>query len=394
LAGITQQFKGEGIKIAGDKTFIYSHNKGESFGNLYGRSKLKPVYPFWYASRFAYEYVNQFYGKYASGILKGFAPPGKTPKYNKKGELIEEQDNIAYMNELLGTLQSASSVALPWTGPEKKFDFDIVEAKRTGADPLKYIDHLDLKKIRGLFVPDLVFTHTEERGSFALAKEHKKTFLRSIDSLIMEIKSQIDMYLLPQLVFYNFGKQKVTWEFEPPSKEARELLEDVYLAMVKGELIRPPVEEISKRLGLPVTSSEDELSAKEFPELSKAEAKEKQKTWLLKRVGEIFSSQNPKQSLEEWKTSKRPIAYVELMEKVHRRELNSLLLRNPDRLAMILNIEKATIPEIRDSINAYAKTLTEKGNIELLMRIYSIAKGLIGLEKEKVLEKIKAELDR
>jgi hypothetical protein len=82
------------------------------------------------------------------------------------------------------------------------------------------------------------------------------------------------------------------------------------------------------------------------------------------------------------------------MEKVHRRELNSLLLRNPDRLAMILNIEKATIPEIRDSINAYAKTLTEKGNIELLMRIYSIAKELIGLEKEKVLEKIKAELDR
>ena len=39
---------GERYHIPIEKSFIFTHDKGDSFGNLFGGSRLKPAYDVWY----------------------------------------------------------------------------------------------------------------------------------------------------------------------------------------------------------------------------------------------------------------------------------------------------------------------------------------------------------
>src|SRR3989304_2152585 len=46
--GIVQKWVGNDIRIPVEKSFIFTHDKGDSFGNLFGVSRLKPAYDCWY----------------------------------------------------------------------------------------------------------------------------------------------------------------------------------------------------------------------------------------------------------------------------------------------------------------------------------------------------------
>ncbi len=241
------------VTIPAPKSFVFTNKLGESFGNLYGISRLKAAYRFWYAARYNYDFANTFFETFSSPFIKGFAPKGSTDIRNSAGVKTGEVNNIDAMLEIIKNLRMRSAAALPWT-TDKRWDIEFMEAKRTGGDFVEYIRYLDLMKLRAVFVPDLVMGQGGERGSYALGKVHMRTFLRSTDGVLNSLKFHIDKYLIPQLVEYNFAgyNEPVEWIFEPPSKEDRETLETIFVDLIKQGRVDPDHIEIAERLGVPM----------------------------------------------------------------------------------------------------------------------------------------------
>lgn len=262
------------VTIPANKSFVFTNKKGESFGNLYGISRLKAAYRFWYAARYNYDFANTFFETFSSPLVKGFAPKGSTDIRNAAGTKTGEINNIDAMMEIIKNMRLRSAAALPWS-PDKRWDIEFMEAKRTGGDFVEYIRYLDLMKIRAIFVPDLVLGQGGERGSYALGKVHMRMFLKTVDGVLNSLKFHIDRYLIPQLVEYNFAgyKEPVEWIFEPPSKEDRETLEAIFIDLVKQGRIAPDHIEMAERLGIPM--SEDAELLPPQPKVVQPEKEEK-----------------------------------------------------------------------------------------------------------------------
>jgi len=325
--GIIQQVSyvtQEEVTIPATKSFIFTNMKGESFGNLYGISKLKAAYKFWYAARYNYDFANTFFETFSSPLVKGFAPKGTQDIRDDRGNKTGETSNIDAMMGIIANLRTRSAATLPWT-PDKRWDIEFMEAKRTGADFVDYIRYLDLMKIRAMFVPDLIFGHGGERGSYALGKVHYRVFLKSVDGMLSAVKFHLDRYLLPQLVEYNFGPNadQAEWIFEPPSKEDRETLETVFTELVKDGAINPDIDTMAERLGIPMPKNADGNAPKRFKS-KVTDIVDKQNDAVLKKVADITQYKNKVANAERWSQSKVPVGWTKALEDTLRNELIEL----------------------------------------------------------------------
>jgi hypothetical protein len=70
---------------------------------------------------------------------------------------------------------------------------------------LSYIEHLDVKKLRGLLVPERAVTQYAGSGSYAMARTHVDVFMQMEQALVDEYLDHLNRYVLPQIVLYNLG---------------------------------------------------------------------------------------------------------------------------------------------------------------------------------------------
>ena len=364
------------VTIPENKSFIFTNEKGESFGNLYGISRLKAAYQFWYSARYNYDFANNFFETFSSPFVIGYAPKGSQDIRNDAGAKTGEINNIDSMMEIIKNLRMRTAAALPWS-PDQRWKVELLEAQRTGANFVEYIRYLDLMKIRAIFVPDLVFGHGGERGSYALGKVHYRIFLKAVGGILSSIKFHVEKYLLPQLVEYNFANYDgpVEWMYEPPSKEDRELLETIFKDLVKDGRISPDNEELAERLGIPLAEEEevddpnllpdenlnpddamnpdenlnpdDQLpDSNNPPEDSNPDAKRKAKKANMKfkaklntiidkqinnvmhKVRRITDSSNIIQASEKWSQERLPVGWISALENTFRVELVNLGYNN------------------------------------------------------------------
>jgi hypothetical protein len=248
------------VNIPVDKSFVFTNEK--RFGNLYGRSKLRSAYTYWFIDKYTYDFENQFYERYAVPILHGQAPSGVTQTGGDAGNPIVEDNLKLLLNKLQG-LRSATCIVTPsdvGINKEQKWKIEVLESARRGADFVGRHNQLDAMKARAIFAPELVFSTPSAGSSYALAREHATVFMGAEEALLFDIKTHIDKYILPQLVLYNFGTKapRAEWTFESISVETKNLMRDLVLAMVSGELVRPDPDWITKALKIKLREEEKE----------------------------------------------------------------------------------------------------------------------------------------
>ncbi len=188
--------------IAPQKTFVMTLNK--EWGNLYGRGRLDAAYDPWYWSSVIYMLANPYFERKADPVVKAHGPA----EMRQNPETGAEEHTLDSLNATLGSLRSSGSIALPDERDEqgnRRWDVEYLLDDQRGEMFRSYLEHLDAKKLRALFVPERSLTQDGSVGSHAAAKQYADTFLLMEAGLLRDVVGQINQFVVGPLVELNFG---------------------------------------------------------------------------------------------------------------------------------------------------------------------------------------------
>ena len=285
------------VDIPGEKSFVFTNEK--RFGNPYGRSKLRSAYMYWFIDKYTYDFENVYFERYATPLIKGEAPTGRT---QTSASSKSSEDNIDILLNKLKAARGLGAIVIPsdvdpvTKTPRWKVDF--LEATRRGADFRQRHEYLDLMKARAIFAPELVFSAPYAGSSYALAREHASIFMSAEEAILEEIKAHVDAYVLPQLVLYNFGSKapRAVWEYESIAPEVKTLLRDLVMTMVAGDIVRPDPDWIASTLGIKLRE--------EATKTQERDLRSKMQSTLMKQ---LETQTQPEETLPEETPAELPI---------------------------------------------------------------------------------------
>ncbi len=202
LRGFRQTVGTQQIDVLVDerKCLLFTHNL-ES-GQYYGMSALEPAYPFWYDANLNRRFHMRWLERKGTGFYKGLYPVGTTETADG------EKDNQDIMLEILENMTEGNVVALPSGRDENgQLMWDITFLNdEDKTDPFitraRYIDEMILK---ALVIPEKALTQGEV-GARASIEAFQNMFMQRKQDILNEIVTAINLYLLPQFIEFNFGK--------------------------------------------------------------------------------------------------------------------------------------------------------------------------------------------
>jgi len=222
--------------IPPEKTFVMTLNK--EWGNLYGRGRLDAAYEPWYWSSIIYMFANRYFERKADPVIKAHGPAEIRPN----PETGAEENTLDALNDSLASLRSSGSIALPDERDEhgdRRWDVEYLLDDQRGEMFRKYIEHLDAKKLRALFVPERSLTQDGSVGSQAAARQYADTFLLMEAGLLQDIVGQVNAFVLRPLVEVNFGPAALDDGLRLAttgiSRQNEEILADVLRLAVEAE---------------------------------------------------------------------------------------------------------------------------------------------------------------
>lgn len=244
------------VTVNPDKCFVMTNEK--EYGNLYGKSLLRYAYDPWYWSTLMYQFLNRYFERRGTPPIKARAPKGKATL--NTGEV---RDNLEIAQTMAASLNNSSAVALPSNIDEKGnyiWDVEYMREDQRAEMFIEYIEHLNIMKLRALFVPERAVIQDTDMGARSVAQTHLNVFLMALEGLMEDIADHINKYLIPQLINYNFGPNT------PPayikmrglSDNVKNLLKQILIAIIKKGEAQIPVDLIRalEDLGLPVKREE------------------------------------------------------------------------------------------------------------------------------------------
>ena len=221
------------VVVPAEKSFVVTVEK--EWGDLYGTSRLDAAYEPWYWCRVMYASCNRYFERKGDPPIKGHAPA--EIRLDEDGNEVNSLDEA---NSVIQSLRAGGTAVFPDERDEQghpRWDFEFLLDDKRAEMFLDYIQHLEVMKLRAMLVPERVLTQEGATGSYALAQEHTDTFLRSEELLIQELLDHINRYLVPQLVFYNFGPAAppVRITTSGLSRSNRELMKELLLRVLDAE---------------------------------------------------------------------------------------------------------------------------------------------------------------
>ncbi len=262
FAGIVQKWVGKDAHIPVEKSFIFTHDKGDSFGNLFGVSRLKPVYDVW----FWWINLVQF-------MMRYFERKGTPPVIVKfpLGQTKDGTDHADIALEMGKALIGESVLAIPSTTYENtppKWDINYLLDDKRGEMFLSALTFFENKMLRGMFVPERTITQdsSSKAGSYSLSQTHADMFLLGEEALLVDIENQVNKYILRRLIEYNFGPKapQCYLRIERITEARKGFLKDVFMEMIKQGTAIPAAREIADVVGVPLDDENDQ-----FPDAKK-----------------------------------------------------------------------------------------------------------------------------
>lgn len=218
------------------KTFVMTLNK--EWGNLHGRGRLDAAYEPWYWASVIYMFANRYFERKADPVIKAHGPSEMRPN----PQTGAEENTLDSLNATLGSLRSSGAVALPDERDEhgnRRWDVEYLLDDQRGEMFRKYIEHLDAKKLRALFVPERSLTQDGSVGSQAAARQYADTFLLMESGLLQDIVGQVNAFVIRPLVEVNFGPAALSDGLRLAttgiSRQNEEILADVLRLAVEAE---------------------------------------------------------------------------------------------------------------------------------------------------------------
>lgn len=246
--GITQIYRGEQIKIKPNKSFIFTHQAGENFGNLFGTSRLKNIYDVWYWWSALSQFMLRYFERRGSPLVVVRFPSGKTKEDTPHATIAMEMGKAA-INDMTVTLPSKT-----YGDKTPQWDMKYLQDEQRGEMFVSALNSLEIKMLRGLFVPERVLTQDLRTGSYALSRTHFNVYIMSLDGLVADLEDQFTRYIIRPLIEYNFGANAPSayLEMERLSQQRREFLAKVLFEMAKTGMVQPAIREIARELRIPI----------------------------------------------------------------------------------------------------------------------------------------------
>lgn len=234
--------------VPSDMCFWYANDMEN--GNLYGKSMLKNVYKSWWFSEKIHTFSNRYYERFGEPLVVGRAPTAAKVK-DSSGKVQSAQE---LMNSVIGAIRSHSSVQLPSDRhvetKEYNYDLQYLESQMRGFDFENYLARLDMEIARGLFLPELVFGGSKG-GSYALGSAQIQTFYTNLMGIMDNIVDYVNLYLLPQLIEYNFQKSKTaSFTYQPLSVDQKKNINDMIQTLIKVGKVMPDIKQMEERSGV------------------------------------------------------------------------------------------------------------------------------------------------
>jgi hypothetical protein len=235
-------------EVRANMCFWYVNNMEN--GNLYGESMLKNVYKPWWFSEKIHEFSNRYYERFGEPLVVGRAPTSARVK-DSTGKVRTAQE---LMNDVIGSIRSHSSVQLPSDRhvdtKEYNYDLKYLESQMRGFDFENYLSRLDMEIARGLFLPELVFGGAKG-GSYALGSAQIQAFYTNLMGIMDNIVDYVNLYLLPQLIEYNFEKNKLaSFTYQPLSVDQKKNIQDMIMSLIKLGKLKPDTKQLEDRSGI------------------------------------------------------------------------------------------------------------------------------------------------
>ncbi len=171
-------------------------------------------------------------------------------------------------------------------GLGEREDLDVLESQRTSNEYINALNYLDSQMSKSTLSTFLDLGTTGDRGSYALSKDQSEFFLDSLESILLEIAASINQYLIPDLIFYNYGANASypVFRFQPVADKSAEIGIEVFKALavsaqphVGQNFYSELVLKVANSLGLDDEKVTDDLpnfNAQDTPDPAKIQAKE------------------------------------------------------------------------------------------------------------------------
>lgn len=257
------QFYGWGgqhqVNIPVDKCIVYSHRC--RFGNLYGKSRLKPAHKSWWLKDVALTAWGLTLQRYGSPHVVGKVGPGNVVIGN------QTVDSFTYLSQMIDSLSAKGSLVV-----DKNTEVDFLWPLRTfGGDFEMFVAYCNKMIYRALLLPSLVADHGSS-GSYSLGQQHFDLFALSLEELLLEVTEVLLEQLVRPLIEFNFGPQDDYGEFGLENFQAddEKMLSELFKNLVDaGTIDKTRLEDVNwmrLRVGMPELSPEDfEPSLPEMP---------------------------------------------------------------------------------------------------------------------------------
>lgn len=248
--------------IKASKAFVFTYDK--EWGNIYGWSRLKPAYNYWYTYWILDAWHERWLQKRGIPPVIVKYPIGKSQTATSGGTPVFK-DNQEIARDAAKSLQPDSIVTIP--SDEMK-----TQSGRTGSWGVETLidntridafveakEALDIRKLRAILVPERAVTQDTSTGSFKMAESHIWIMMESLKGLIGDIAEHTNQFLIPQLVEVNFGKNapKAEIQIEEIGRELTSALFEIYLGLVQAGKAYPGVKKIEELLNIPSETEEE-----------------------------------------------------------------------------------------------------------------------------------------
>lgn len=256
--------KANSAYIKADKAFIFTHDK--EWGNIYGWSRLKPAYNYWYTYWVLDAWHERWLQKRGIPPIIVKYPIGKS-QVATSGTTPSFKDNADIARDAAKSLQPDSIVTIPSdelkTSSGKTGSWSVetlVDNTRIDAF-VEAKEALDVRKLRSILVPERAVTQDTSTGSFKMAESHIWIMMESLKGLIGDIAEHTNQFLIPQLVEVNFGKNapRAEIEIEEIGRELTSAMFEIYLGLVQSGKAYPGVKKIEELLNIPSETDDEKI---------------------------------------------------------------------------------------------------------------------------------------
>jgi hypothetical protein len=270
------------VRVFPEYSFWYT-NQMEN-GNLYGESLLKNIYKPWWFSEKIHQFANRYYERFGEPLVIGRAPSGASIK-DGSGTVRAAQE---VMNEIISNIRNHSSVQLPSDKNEITKDYlyelSYLESQMRGYDFEGYLSRLDTEISRGMFLPDLMLGG-QKGGSYALGSAQIQAFYTNLMGIMDNIVDYVNLYIIPQLIEYNFEKNKnAKFAYQPLTVDSKKNILDMVMQLIKLNKVKPDLTQLEERSGIKLEEIKEEIKTEAITEKDIKNKEEKLKKEILSDV--------------------------------------------------------------------------------------------------------------